>query len=83
MFCELADTLHLSDLSSDAIISSYCHGKTFTESICHGGGMYFCTLRKNFVAALPKVLPKRPFALRFFAAFYRNALALTAANVSA
>jgi hypothetical protein len=42
----------------------------------------FARSEKNLVAALPKVLPKRPFALRFFAAFCRNALALTAANVS-
>jgi hypothetical protein len=47
------------------------------------GKMYFCTIRKNLLLHCRRFLPKRPITLRFFAAFCRKALALTAVNVSA
>jgi len=58
-------------------------GKRLRKAFAVTADCIFARSEKKFVAALPKLLPKRPFALRFFAAFYRNALALTAANVSA
>jgi hypothetical protein len=58
-------------------------GKRLRKAFAMEAECIFARSEKNLVAALPKVLPKRPFALRFFAAFCRNALALTAANVSA